>query len=109
MKLYELAKVVRSKNAGPYQITLDVIFDNEQDFRTFTESGVVDVAWVAEKYRVPEDEVRIIPYPPAHAVKITIPRRTACGSPDDMDVYGAQQHGPLLDLELPERSGATAS
>jgi hypothetical protein len=102
MKLYELAKVVRSKNAGPYHLTFDVMFANEEDFRRFSASGAIDAAWVARSYSVPEADVRIIPYPAANAVKVTIPRHASCGSPEDTDVYGAQQHGPLLELELPD-------
>jgi hypothetical protein len=45
-------------------------------------------------------EARVIPCPAALAVKVVVPRRVVAGSPGDGDVYGAQQHGPLLDLAL---------
>ena len=44
--------------------------------------------------------VRVIPYPPANAIKIVIDRAVLAGTPGDRDVYGAQQHGPLLDVAL---------
>lgn len=102
VKLYELARVVRSKNAGPYHLTFDVMFENEDDFRRLAASEVLDALWVARHYSVPEEDVRIIHYPAGNAIKITIPRHASCGSPEDTDVYGAQQHGPLLELELPD-------
>lgn len=101
-KLHTLAKVVRSKNAGPFHFTLDIIFETAQDYQRFMEVGAITPAWVAKNYGVREDDVAIIPYPPAHALKITIPRLATSGSPEDRDVYGAQQHGPLLELEIPD-------
>ena len=43
----------------------------------------------------------IIYFEPAQAVKITLRRRVVSGAPGDSDIYGAQQHAPLLDLEVP--------
>jgi uncharacterized protein DUF4387 len=42
----------------------------------------------------------VLPYPPALAIKIVMPRRIVSGDPGDSDVYGAQQHRPLLGIEL---------
>jgi hypothetical protein len=45
--------------------------------------------------------VTIINYDAASAIKITIPRPTISGDIDDADVYGGQQYGPLVGLEVP--------
>jgi hypothetical protein len=50
-------------------------------------------------YRIPSEDVTVIPYPLGRAIKITLPRDTA-GDPGDRDVYGAQQHAPLLGIEI---------
>jgi hypothetical protein len=42
----------------------------------------------------------VLPYPAALAIKIVMDRVVASGDIGDRDVYGAQQHAPLLDLEL---------
>ena len=55
---------------------------------------------IGSLYGVPAETVQVYPYPAALAVKITMDRRIVAGSPGDGDVYGAQQHGPLLGLEL---------
>jgi len=99
--LGELASVVRSKNAGPFQITIDVMFASERDYRRVLGSGVINAAMVAARYRIPASEVDIVPFDRVWAIKITIPRRFASrgsGSAADRDVYGAQQHGPLVDV-----------
>ena len=40
-------------------------------------------------------------YPAGNAFKATIPRLVPSGDVGDTDVYGAQQHAPLLDVEIP--------
>ena len=55
---------------------------------------------IAALYGVAEGDVRVIPYPLGRAIKIVMPRRVTAGDPGDTDAYGAQQHGPLLGVEL---------
>ena len=57
---------------------------------------------ISDKYNVEENDVKIINFDAAFAIKVTIPRITCLsGSPGDTDVYGAQQHTPLNDLMIP--------
>jgi len=99
--MFELARVVRSKNAGPYELTLDIIFKNEEDFLIVKEQNLINKTSIAEVYHIEEDEIEnIIYFDPALAVKVLLPRRIVSGSPGDSDVYGAQQHAPLLKLKF---------
>ena len=100
-RLADLAKVVRSKNAGALLLTMDLMFEDEATYRRVRDSGVLDAARIAALYRVSHNAVSVIPYDVAFAIKITVPRAHASGDPEDGDVYGAQQHAPLLDLEVP--------
>lgn len=100
MRLEDLARVVRSKNAGPLKLTFDVMFEDERDWQRAVQSPALSAGNVAALYGVPEASVQVIPYPAALAVKITMDRRIVAGSPGDRDVYGAQQHAPLLGVEL---------
>jgi len=102
--LSELASVFRSKNAGPFQVTIDLIFGDESTFRRVAECDVLNTDTVARLYQINADKVHIVPYARAKAIKITLPRlwgRNGAGSPGDRDVYGAQQHGPLMEIEIP--------
>jgi Domain of unknown function (DUF4387) len=102
-KLGDLASVIRSKNAGPFQVTIDIMFENADDYRRVLNSRDLTAAEIAKRYRISENEVAVIPFDRVHAIKITIPRRwgsRGSGSAGDRDVYGAQQHGPLVDLEI---------
>lgn len=95
--LADLAEVIRSKNSGPYEITFDIIFKDEKMFRQVAESGAVNPGSFAELYHIsPKEVLSVVNFPPAKAIKITIARPIASGSLGETDVYGAQQHGPLL-------------
>ncbi len=100
MQLQDLAAVIRSKNAGPRRLTLAVMFATDEDYRRVAQSPALTVARIAALYRVPEQDVTIIPYPLGRAIKITLARPLMAGDPGDRDVYGAQQHAPLLGIEL---------
>jgi Domain of unknown function (DUF4387) len=102
--LGELADVMRSKNAGPFQITIDLMFNDAATYRRVRDSSVVAARVIAPLYGVDEGLVRIMPFDRVRAIKITVPRRTGehgSGSAFDRDVYGAQQHGPLVELRIP--------
>ena len=99
--LKELARVIRSKNAGALQLTLDVMFEDEATYRRVRDSGALTPRVLGPLYGVSDNEVAVIPFDVAMAIKITVPRKIPSGSPGDSDVYGAQQHAPLLEVEIP--------
>lgn len=100
-KLKDIAKACKSKNAGPYELTLDIMFEDAATFEKVRKTGVISPALIARLYHVPAESVVFTEFPPAHAYKATIERRIASGAVGDTDVYGAQQHAPLLDVEIP--------
>lgn len=102
-RLADVASVIRSKNAGPFSVTLDVMFDSPELLDRVVTAGVLTPEVVGPRYGVAPELVRVVVFPPAHAVKIAMPRRASSGSPEDTDVYGTQQHTPLFDLEIPDQ------
>jgi hypothetical protein len=100
MQLQHLAQVIRSKNAGPRRLTLDVIFASDADYQRAAQSPALLPARIAKLYRLARDDVTVIPYPLGRAIKITLARPIMAGDPGDRDVYGAQQHAPLLEIEI---------
>lgn len=103
-RLQDLAAVLRSKNAGPFQITIDLMFDDEKTFHRVCDSNVLTPERVGTLYGVSFHAVRIMPFAKVRAIKVTMPRRWGThgsGSAFDRDVLGAQQHGPLAELEIP--------
>lgn len=102
-RLREMTKVLRSKNAGPFMVTFDLMFRNREDMEKVVESDVLAVDRLSTLFKCARDEITVHVYPPANAIKITIPRRHSSGSFDDSDVFGCQQHAGLLDIEVPAR------
>ena len=100
MRLIDAAKVLRSKNAGPLTVSVDLMFADEEAFEYARHSDALTPENVARLYGTSVDAVRVFAYPPAWAIKIVMARTVVAGGPGDTDVYGAQQHGPLLELEL---------
>lgn len=101
MKLKDIAKVIRSKNAGPFYVTLDVMFSDVTTYQKVKATGALNAELIASLYNVETDQVRFFEYDPAYSFKATIPRRIVSGDFGDTDSYGAQQHAPLLDVEIP--------
>ena len=100
-KLTDLARVIRSKNAGPFELTFDIIFKDRESYEYARESGVFSRELFAEIYRVPlESVLNFCFFDPANAIKETIARSISSGTTGDSDVYGAQQHAPLLEIEV---------
>lgn len=98
----ELANVIRSKNSGPYELTFDIIFKDDASFTLALKSGIFTPELFAKLYKIPVEHVLgVIEYPPARAIKATIIRKRPAGSLGETDVYGAQQHGPLLMITVP--------
>ncbi len=97
--ILEAAKVIRSKNSGPYELTLDIIFRNRAYYELFKKRRIIGAALIARLYHVPmRDILKIICFEPSHAIKVTLRRRIPSGAPGETDIYGAQQHAPLLGI-----------
>ena len=97
----DLATVCKSKNAGPFELTIDVVFDNAEAYNRVKRSGVLCPQLFATLYNVDAKDVLFTPYDAAFAFKATLPRLTPSGGIGDTDVYGAQQHAPVLNVNIP--------
>ncbi len=101
--ILEAARVIRSKNSGPYELTMDIMFVDRAHFERFRDRKLVNAELIQRLYgATPAEILGIVWFEPANAVKVTIRRRVASGAPGDTDIYGAQQHAPLLSIEYEE-------
>ncbi|MGO4571220.1 DUF4387 domain-containing protein [Microvirga sp. 2TAF3] len=100
-KLSDLAKTIRSKNAGVDKITFDIIFTDRTVYDKVCRSKVLTRATVADLYGIEESRIAdFVEYDPACAIKFTIYRPRPSGSAGDSDIFGAQQYAPLLDIKV---------
>jgi hypothetical protein len=101
VKLVDLAKTIRSKNAGTDKITFDIIFRERPEYELVKKSGAITRAKMAKLLNI--DEARIsdfVEYDEAYAIKFTILRERPSGSAGDPDIFGSQQYAPLLGIEI---------
>jgi hypothetical protein len=100
--LGELAKTVRSKNAGVDKITFDIVFVDRATYERVKASRALTRETVRRLYHVDDSRITdFVEYDPACAIKFTILRELTSGSPGDPDIFGSQQYAPLLDVEIP--------
>ncbi|TXK80031.1 DUF4387 domain-containing protein [Paenibacillus sp. N3.4] len=101
MKLYDAAVVLRSKNSGPFEITVDALFNDPAVYYRIKDSGLINEEMIAKLYNItPENIMHIVFFDQALGFKVTFARKISSGTFLDRDVYGAQQHAPLMNLEI---------
>ena len=101
MKLQEIARTIRSKNAGSFLITVEIIFNDKEIYQKIKDKNLITQEVIAKAYKVPVDEILdFVFYDPGLGIKANFQRKIPSGGPFETDVYGCQQYAPLLDLEL---------
>ncbi|MEU7973672.1 DUF4387 domain-containing protein [Micromonospora sp. NPDC049089] len=98
----DLALEVRSKNAGPFWVTMELFMRDTSGYAVVADPGFLDASLIARLYGVPADAIRIFRIPALNVVKISFPRPVAQGSLRDRDIHAGQHHVPLAMLPLPE-------
>ena len=99
--LASLARLIRSKNAGPFVLTFDIMFEDEARYRRVRDSGALTRERIAQLYGLPASQVQFFFCDHALAVKASIPRPVTQGDVGDADGHGGQQYAPLMDIESP--------
>jgi len=99
-ELWQLTKLIRSKNAGPFELTFDIMFKDEAGFRKVVDGGKLSAELIAQLYKVDLKQVRYFVVATLLTIKISIPRPIFSGDVNDTDVYGGQFHGPLVKLQV---------
>ena len=92
-ELWEYTKLIRSKNAGPFELTFDIMFKDRSGYDLVLQSGKLSARSVADLYGLQEQEVRFFAIEQILALKLSIPRKTFSGDVADTDIYGGQFHG----------------
>ncbi len=101
-ELWQFTKLIRSKNAGPFELTFDVMFKDRESYERVLRSRVLSAETIAQLYGVPVEGVRLFEIEQIDTVKFSIPRKIFSGDAADTDVYGGQFHGPLVRLLVKE-------
>ena len=90
--------LIRSKDAGPFMLTIDLFFSDEHARRAFLEAGVLTAERIGELYRVDPAQVQVFDLNDIGAMKISFPRPVASGEFGDTDITGGQQYALVVDM-----------
>lgn len=99
-KLSDVCHYIRSKNAGPFWITVDLFFRDAEAYRAYADADAISADLFARLFGVEASAVKIFPVPNLNVVKISYPRPQPQGWKDERDMHGGQQFAPLLAIEL---------
>ncbi len=97
-ELWEFTKLIRSKNAGPFELTFDIMFKDQESYDLVLKSRALSPGTIAQVYGLRLEEVVFFEIAQVLTVKFSIPRKVFSGDVGDTDVYGGQFHGPLVGL-----------
>jgi hypothetical protein len=108
-RLLELCVLVRSKNAGPFELTFDFMTRDDIAYRELRDSRILTAALFARLFAVAEEQVIFFAHDAAFAIKVSIPRPVVQGSLADADCYGGQQYALVLDALERDATGRSAT
>lgn len=97
-RLEEMVVKVRSKNAGPFWVTIDVFCGTLEVFETVRRLLQTEAA--ARLFNQPTQLVRRFDMPELAVIKLSFPRPVVQGSQADRDMHGAQWAVLLAELEI---------
>ncbi len=99
-KLKEVCRHIRSKNAGPFWVTVDLFFDGAQQYRRYRNSDVLGAETFAALYDTVPTLVKRFSIDRLNTIKISFVRPSAQGGVVERDMHSGQQYVRLLELEL---------
>ena len=99
-RLEEVCSLIRSKNAGPFMITVDMFFHDQESFDLYVNSRALQPEGIAPLFGVRPDQVGFYPVRTLHVLKLSYPRKDPQGGMIERDLHGGQQFARIVDLEL---------
>lgn len=102
MRLGDCTKLLRSKNAGPFMLTMDLLFHDMASYDRARRCGLLEPGRLARLYGVDPALVKVFLVPDVLAIKISFPRPIPSGGEGDNDVYGCQYMARLARLPIPD-------
>jgi len=85
--LGNITRKIRSKNAGPFSLTIDIFCFNKKGYNEVR--TILSPKMISEIYKISQDDISIFFIPKLQIIKITFPRPEIQGSCFDRDLHGA--------------------
>ena len=99
-KVKHVCRTVRSKVAGPFWVTMDLMFDGKENYDRYVQSPTLGAESIGRIYGVDPNQVLHYPIPTLKVLKISWPRKTGQGGQEERDLHSGQQYTFILNEEL---------
>ena len=99
-KLSDVAYYVRSKNADPFWVTIDIFCNNEESYKRIASSKNINKQLISKLYGAAPENVKIFHMDDLKVIKISYPRFCPQGGKDGRDMHAGQQYRALLNVEI---------
>lgn len=99
-KLEDVCHQIRSKNAGPFWISVDLFFRDRAAFDRYADVKELQPENLGPLFGVRPDQVGCFLVPDLAVLKISYPRRDPQGGMIERDLHGGQQYIRIVDVEL---------
>lgn len=96
----DVCRHVRSKNAGPFWITLDLFFRDRAAFDAYAGAPALQPDAIGRLFGAPAGQVKRFEAPDLCVLKLSYPRAVPQGGALERDMHGGQQYVRLLGVEL---------
>ena len=97
-KVSEIAHSVRSKNAGPFWVTIDLFCADDRSYQHL--AGALSTAAVADVLKRDEASIKRFDIATLRVIKLSFPRPVVQGSRYDRDMHGAQYAHLVAEIDL---------
>lgn len=94
----DIVEKVRSKNAGPFWVTIDIFCGTPEAYRRVSEG--VSTERVAGLFRTDAAEMKRFDIPTLNVVKFSLPRPQVQGTRFDRDMHGAAWAALVSELDV---------
>ena len=99
-KVKDVCRTVRSKVAGPFWVTMDLMFDGQENYDRYCQSPALSAESIGRIYDVDPAEVKHCPVPNLKVLKISYPRKSSQGGVEERDLHSGQQYTYIMNVEL---------
>jgi len=98
VQLKDMVHKIRSKNAGPFWVSVDVFCGSAAAFNTV--QPALKTETVARVFNIPVADIKRFDIASLHTIKFSFPRAIAQGARLDRDMHGAQFSHLLTEMDV---------
>lgn len=96
----DIARYVRSKNAGPFWVTIEIFCETQEAYDQIKSSPNLTPKKVAELYQADENQMKVFYIDNLLIIKFSFPRPMPQGHKYENDMHAGQQYIFLADTEV---------